>query len=104
PAAPRSGRLRLAYEVRLNGADASTQLVVPTVPLAADGEHGDGVVRLTVTFVGGWHGARVLLPRLDPAGDGSGWSGRLLAIPSLVRVRAAGAAAPRCAAAAMPGE
>jgi hypothetical protein len=73
------------YDVQMDGDEALVPIVLPAATLErADGSRGADVT-LDVGFSGA-AGTRVLMPQLQAMPDNH-WHGRLLAIPSFVRVR-----------------
>ncbi len=99
---PGGGPLQVRYRVRLESADAAVPIVLPAAALeAAEGLRG-AEVTLRVTFARPIERASVLLPRLEPSGDRQVWEARLLAIPSMVRLRLP-AGRPRTCGRVLPG-
>jgi hypothetical protein len=79
--------LEVSYAVRLTGREVGVPIVHPALPLRATaGSAGSaaGMVHLSVAFADS-AGARVLLPQLRAIGGGA-WTGRFLAMPSVVRL------------------
>lgn len=92
---PTSGgsSLQIIYDVHVTGRDAAVPIVLPAATLErADGNRGANV-SLRVAFDRDVRAAAVLLPRLSQDRSGSTWEARLLAIPSVVRLRIASATA-----------
>jgi hypothetical protein len=85
---------RLRYEVQTQGGEASVPIVLPAATLDRAGGSRGADVTVGVNFLSA-NGARVLMPQLQPTTTDGRWHGRLLAIPSFVRVRVPGPAA-RC--------
>jgi len=84
--------LVVRYEVTLAARDAGVPILLPAAPLErADGSSRDAVVAVTVELPDDAE-SRVLLPRLERFPSGK-WEARLLAIPSMLRVRTSTAAA-----------
>jgi len=98
---PRSAvPLGIDYDVQLSGREASVPIVHPAMPIQASRGYGAGVVQVDVSFEDA-NGARVVLPQLRATGAGP-WTGRFLALPSVVRVDR-GAASPDVACDARAG-
>lgn len=78
---------QLQYVVHLDEREPAIPIVLPAAVLdRSDGKRGAAVL-VRVRFSPPAAGARVLVPQLLPEPPGDAWSGTLLALPSLVRVR-----------------
>jgi hypothetical protein len=88
----RDSLVYVTYDVRLTSRDVGIPIVFPRVSLVHDGEYAIGRLALEVNFASGL-GNTVVLPRLVPSDSGTTWTGRMLAIPSIVRVVLARSAA-----------
>jgi hypothetical protein len=86
PFTTRDGLVLVTYDVRLTSREVGIPIVFPRAPLANEGEYGVGRLALAVNFASGVDNT-VLLPRLEQSDSGTTWTGRLLAFPSMVRVR-----------------
>jgi hypothetical protein len=82
-AVPDARAFEVEYAVQLSGREASIPIVLPTMPLAPNDDRGRRLVSVRVVLPLGT--ARVTFPRLRH--DGGAWSERLIALPSVVRVR-----------------
>jgi len=87
---------RVRYEVSTHGTEAVVPIVMPAARLdAAEGTRG-ARVEIVVRWTGAFGGTRVMMPRLSPIAASNLWEGRMLAMPSSVRVDLASATAGTC--------
>jgi hypothetical protein len=94
-AGDRAGALGLSYDVPLVGSDSLIPIVLPAAALARADDSRGAHVAISVAFDNP-AGARVLIPRLEPSADNTRWQGRLLAMPSFVRIRVPSAPTQSC--------
>jgi hypothetical protein len=79
--------ITVAYDVRSTGDQLSVPILFPTLPVAPNEETGRGVVALRVVVPAGYE---PVLPHLVASDSPGVWTARMIAVPSLVRVRRAG--------------
>ena len=87
--------LVVSYSTRLGARHSTLPLLVPTAALQPAPDSRGALVDLHVTFAGDG-GARVRLPRFEPAGRSGEWQTRLLALPSMLRINLPAVSADRC--------
>jgi len=87
---------RIEYLVETGGGDAAVPLVLPAATLERVAGTRGAAVTIAVTFAGD---GDATLPRFDHDAGSRTWRARLLALPSLIRVRVPRAASVACDAA-----
>jgi hypothetical protein len=87
--------LALSYDARLIGSEGSSPIAVPSAILEPAADSRAARVAIDVALGQGLTDFQVLMPRLETTATNH-WQGRLLAMPSMLRVRAPRESAAAC--------